>query len=74
MGNNQTEDTEFSGLLEGVTFCLSMYSFIENSTADILAGLHIGQHILDFGKGGGVLIGSLSDLAISVGSRVIPSC
>lgn len=50
-----------------------MFSFTENSTADNLAGLHTGQYILDFGKGGGVLISFLSDLALSAGSRVIPS-
>lgn len=50
-----------------------MFSFTENLTANVLAGLHTGQHILDFGKGGGVLISFLSDLTLSVGPRVIPS-
>lgn len=45
-------------------------SFTENSAAEILAGLHIGQHILDFG---GILMSFLSDLPFGPGSRVISS-
>lgn len=45
-------------------------SFTEHSAAEILAGLRIGQHILDFG---GILMSFLSDLPFGPGSRVISS-
>lgn len=48
-------------------------SFTECSTAGIAAGLHTGQCILDFGKGGGILTSFPSDLTLSAGSRIISS-
>lgn len=47
-----------------VLLSLSCSSFTEQSTAEILAGFHTGQCILDFTKGGGVLTSFLSDLAL----------
>lgn len=62
---SQADSAEFSGFL--LPQCSS---FTEHSTAEILAGLPTGQHILDFG---GVLMSFLSDLAFGPGPRVISS-
>lgn len=67
---SQAEAAKLPEFLGVSALLLPQCSFTEHSAAEILAGLRIGQHILDFG---GVLMSFLSDLPFGPGSRVISS-